>query len=187
MKVDLLLTCKDLNELSYHAIAGFLFENEKFSSGHLQKLNDRLKNYLTHLRESQLLTGKKHEVFLIAPQEKINAEKILLFGLGPFSGFSPNMVDVAINDAFLTLEKLCVNDVLILISSENIVKGVYIDLIKTLTIGLINYYSEKDKGEFKVVFLVEEQYKNDLKNLEEELRPYFKPTFDYSIFVKIDG
>ncbi len=186
MKVDLLLTCKSLNQLRYHAVVGFLFENETFSSGYLQQLNDRLENYLTYLRENQLLTGKQQEVFLVAPQEKINTEKILFFGLGPVNAYSQDMIDIAIKKALLTLEKLYVYDLLILISSENIMKAVYIDLIKSLMAGLINYCNEKKKGEFNVVFLIEEHYKNDLKNLEKELRPYFNPTFDYSILIEVD-
>ncbi len=186
MKVDLLLTCKGLNQLHNHAVVGFLFENEAFSSGHLQQLNDRLENHLKYLRENQLLTGKKQEVFLIAPQEKINAEKILFFGLGSINTYSQDVINIAIKKALSTLEKLYLYDLLILISSENIVKGIYIDLIKSLIVSFINYCNEKEKGEFKVVFLIEEQYKNDLKNLEKEVRPYFNPTFDYSILIEVD-
>ena len=52
MKLDLLLTCRDINQLWSQALVGFLFENETFSNGHLHKLNKKLENHLSYLRTS---------------------------------------------------------------------------------------------------------------------------------------
>ncbi|MEA3360632.1 MAG: hypothetical protein U9R17_14675 [Thermodesulfobacteriota bacterium] len=184
MKLDLLLTCRDLNQLWHQAVVGFLFENETFYNGHLHELNKKLENYLSHLSGSHLLTGKQEEVFLIDPQGKINADKLLFFGLGPISGYLPYIIDIVTEKASVTLESLQLYDILIIVSHENEIKTPYIDLIKSIIINLIEYCNKKKFGEMKVVFLIEEPYMEDLKNLKKELGSYFDPIVDYSILIE---
>lgn len=184
MKLDLLLTCRDINQLWFQALVGFLFENETFSNGHLHKLNKKLENQLSYLRKNHLLTGKQEEVFLIAPQDKINADKLLFFGLGPISGYSQDIIDSISKKALITIERLHLYDILVIISYEKKIKAHYKDLIQSIIINLIHYCNKKKCDEMKVVFLIEEPYKEDLKDLEEELRSYFGPIVDYSILIE---
>jgi len=186
MKLDLSLTCRDLNQLWHQAVVGFLFENETFYNGHLHELNKKLENYLSHLSGSHLLTGKQEEVFLIDPQDKINADKLLFFGLGPISGYLPDIIDIVTEKASITLERLQLYDILIIVSYENKIKTPYIDLIKSIIINLIECCNKKKFDEMKVVFLIEEPYMEDLKNLKKELGSYFDPLVDYSILIETD-
>jgi len=51
---------------------------------------------------------------------------------------------------------------------------------------LIECCNKKRFDEMKAVFLIEEPYMEDLKNLKKELGSYFDPLVDYSILIETD-
>ena len=187
MKLGLRIVCRYIDQLWCQAIVIFLFEEDLIFTGHLQKLNNKLGGHLTLLKEKSFLTGKKGEVMLIAPQNRINSDKLLTIGLGHAGNWSLGHSSDVVLKASTTIDQLNLSDILIIMPSVIKKKTDYYALMKSIIHNLVeHYYREKGNTmEFflKVVFLIEEHYLNNLKSLEKELRSYLNPIIDCSIII----
>ena len=188
MKLDLRLSHRDLDQLWCQAVVAFLFEGDPLLTGYLSRLNEKLDGSLTPLTDRHFLTGKRNELLLIASQERIKADKLLLVGLGPVSSYSSESLPDVIRRVSSTLEGLKLNEFGITVPWGEEMQTDYLELIKSIIGDLIDCYfmSKGDAVDFslKVILSIEKQFFPDLQSLEQELRIYLNPIIDYSILIE---
>jgi hypothetical protein len=187
MRLDLRLTHRFLDQLWCQAIVAFLFEDDSLHKGYLPRINKTLAGSLTPLIERHFITGRRDELILIATQERIKAEKLLLLGLGPTGSYSVEILLSAMKKVSSTLEKLGLFEFAILVPWAEEISIDYRDSIKTLIEGLVECYAMDPEQPVDflrtVIVSIEEKVFSDLKSLEHTLRTYLDPRIDYSLAI----
>jgi hypothetical protein len=187
MRLDLRLTHRFLDQLWCQAIVAFLFEDDSLHKGYLSKINETLAGSLTSLIEGHFITGRRDELILIAPQERIKAKKLLLVGLGPTGSYSAEILLSVMRKVSSTLEKLKLFEFAILVPWAEEITIDYHESIKTLIEGFVECYAmdaEQPVNFFRTVIVsIEEKVFSDLKSLEHTLRTYLDARIEYSIAI----
>ncbi len=187
MRLDLRLTHRCLDQLWCQAVVAFLFEDDSLLTGHFSKLNEKLSGSLTQLIDRHFLTGKRDELILIASQERIKADKLVLVGLGTISSYSSETLSYVIRNVSSALERLKLNEFGIMVHWVKGMKIDYLELVRSIICDLADYYLmiKRDEVDFtlKLIFSIEEKFFGDLQSLGQELRRHFDPIMEYSIAV----
>ena len=187
MRLDLRLTHRCLDQLWCQAVVVFLFEDDSLLTGHFSRLNEKLAGSLTQLIDKHFLTGKRDELILIAPQERIKADKLLFVGLGTISSYSSEILSGVIRNVSSTLERLKLNEFGIMVQWVKEMKTDYVELIRSIICDLNDNYLliKRDEGGFilKIIFSIDQKFFSDLQSLGQELRGYFDPIMEYSIAI----
>ena len=189
MKLDVRLTHRFLDQLWCQAVVVFLFEDDSLQKEYLSKINETLASSLTPLIDTNFITGKRDELILIAPQERIKAEKLLFVGLGPVSSFSGRILPAVTRKLSSSIDRLNVNEFCIMVPRFDGVKTDYEKFVRSMIRGIMTHYSKrkKDAVDFilKVLVSVEEDVFSDMQSLKQGLRSYLDPRMEYTIV--IDG
>ena len=187
MRLDLRLTHRFLDQLWCQAIVAFLFEDDSLHKGYLSRINETLADSLTPLIDRHFITGRRDELILIAPQERIKAKKLLLLGLGPTGSYSSDILPSAMRKVSSALEKLRLFEFAILVPWAEEIAIDYRESIKTLIEGLVECYamSAERPVDFlrTVIVSIEEKVFSDLQSLEHTLRTYLDARIEYSIAI----
>ena len=187
MKLDVRLTHRFLDQLWCQAIVVFLFEDTSLLKEYLSKINEKLASSLTPLIDAHFITGKRDELILIAPQERIKAEKLLFFGLGPISHFSGRMLPAVTRRLSSSLDRLNVHEFCIMVPRFNGAKKDCEKFVKSMIRGIMNHYEKRktDTVDFtlKILVSVEEEVFSNMQSLQQSLRSYLDPRMEYTIVI----
>ena len=187
MKLDIRLTHRFLDQLWCQAIVVFLFEDDSLQKEYLSKINETLTSSLTPLIDTHFITGKRDELILIAPQERIKAEKLLFVGLGPISGFSGRILPSVTRQLSSSLDRLKVNEFCIMVPRFNGKSVDYERFVKSMIRGILDSYSKMKKETvnfiLKVFVSVEEDVFPDMHVLQQSLRGYLDPRVECTIVI----
>lgn len=110
MKLDLRLLEVPLGDLWCEAVAALVFDEPFDSQEPILSLDAKMGGYLNYLRESGFWTGAAGSSVLVATQKKINADKILLMGLGPNADCTAKIFRGCVADLGLSLAMLRIHD-----------------------------------------------------------------------------
>ena len=188
MKLDLRLTHRFLDQLWCQAVVAFLFKDKSLLTGYLTRFDEKLTGTLTQLIDTNFLSGRRHELILIASQQRVKADKVLFVGLGSPKSYSFEILSAAIKRISSTLEKLELYEFGIMVPWVKGIKIDYAELINYTIINFIDYYriDKRDAVNFslKVIFTIDEKNSPDLQFLRRELKTYLNlPASDYSIAI----
>ncbi|HEU4411094.1 MAG TPA: M17 family peptidase N-terminal domain-containing protein [Polyangiaceae bacterium] len=106
----------DLRPLDGHpteVLVGNLFAGERPPRGVAGLVNWRLGGRVDGLIESGFLTGDRGEVLLLPGRPRLEADKVLLFGLGGREGFDDAAFDLVADKLLDTLLGLCVRSAVV--------------------------------------------------------------------------
>jgi hypothetical protein len=92
MRLDLRFSTRPLEDLWCQAVAVLVFQGPSMEKGVLSGLNKKMSGFLTNLVEKGLWTGETGENFLLATQNMIKAEKVVLHGMGPKTQFNEEIL-----------------------------------------------------------------------------------------------
>jgi hypothetical protein len=187
MKLDVRLTNRFLDQLWCHAVVVFLFEDDALKNGRLSRINEILVGTLTPLLETRFITGARGEIILIAPQQRIKAEKLLFMGLGPVSGYSARIMPAVIRKLSSCLDRLHVNEFCFMVPRLEGDKKQYEKFVKSAIGGMLSYFekSKKDVMDFilKVLVSVEKDVCSNMQSLQQSLKNYLDLPMDYTIVI----
>jgi hypothetical protein len=187
MRLDVRLTHRFLDQLWCQAIVVFLFEDISLQKEYLLRINRALAGSLTPLIDSHFITGKKGDLILIAPQQRIKAEKLLFVGLGPVSGYSVRILPSIAEKLASSLDGLHVHEFCIMVPRFDGDKKRYEEFVRSMIHGAVSYY-EKGKREgasciLKVLVSIDEDVCSNMRTLQESLRSSLDPRMEYTIVV----
>lgn len=187
MKLDVRLTHRFLDQLWCQAIVVFLFEDDSLQKEYLSKINETLASSLTPLIDTCFITGKRDELVLIAPQERIKAEKLLFVGLGPISSYSGRILPAVTRRLSSSLDRLNVNEFCIMVPRFDSKKREYEKFVKSMIHGIMSHYGKrkKDAVDFilKVLVSVEKDVFSNMQSLQQSLRSYLDPRMEHTIVI----
>ena len=126
MKLDLRFSTRSLDDLWCKAIAAFVFRDFKVSTGIVSKINEKMADSLSDLVSKNIFKGERDENCLLASQDMLRSDKVLLYGLGEQKEFNTKILESRVKELSDTLDKLGVNEF-----------GIYIPLVE----GKENLYS----------------------------------------------
>lgn len=157
--------------------------------GTLSVLNQKMSGFLTNLAERGLWTGEAGENVLLATQNMIKADKMIVHGMGPKAGFSDEILKQEILDLGSRLDKIGVSEFGISIPVvEGLEKryGSYLELSVTDLVRVF-YESHKEESDFllKMIFSVEGLFEGVLESVVKNVRNRFQSMLECSII--IDG
>jgi hypothetical protein len=187
MKLDVRLTQRFLDQLWCQAIVVFLFEDESLQKEYLSKINETLTSSLTPLIDTRFITGKRDELLLIAPQDRIKAEKLLFVGLGPISVYSGRILPAVARKLSSCLNGLNVYEFCIMVPPFDGRKEEYENFVKSIIRGIVSHYAKRkeDAVDFilKIFVSVERDVFSDMQSLRQSLRSYLDPRIEFTIVI----
>ncbi len=187
MRLDVRLTHRFLDQLWCQAIVVFLFEDISLQKEYLLRINKALAGSLTPLIDTHFITGKKGDLILIAPQERIKAEKLLFVGLGPVSGYSVRILPSVARKLFSSLDRLHVDEFCIMVPRFDGDKKQYEGFVRSMIQGTMSYYEKREREAasfiLKVLVSIDEDICSNMRTLQESLRSYLDPRMEYTIVI----
>jgi len=187
MRLDVRLTHRFLDQLWCQAIVVFLFEDISLQKEYLLRINKALAGSLTPLIDTHFITGKQGDLILIAPQERIKAEKLLFVGLGPVSGYSVRILPSVARKLFSSLDRLHVDEFCIMVPRFDGGKKQYEGFVRSMMQDTMSYYEKREREAasfiLKVLVSIDEDICSNMRTLQESLRGYLDPRMEYTIVI----
>jgi hypothetical protein len=187
MKLDIRLTHRFLDQLWCQAIVVFLFEDDFLQKEYLSKINKTLASSLTPLLDTQFITGKRGELTLIAPQDRIKAEKLLFVGLGTVSGYSARILPALTRNLSFSLDRLHINEFCIMVPRFEGKKKQCETFVKSMILGTMSHYenSRKDVVDFtlKILVSIDRELLSNMQSLQQNLKGYLDSHMENTIII----
>ena len=186
MRLDLRFSNRSLEDLWSQAVASLVFQTPDLEKGALWSLNKRMAGSLADLSGRGLWTGARGENLLLATQNAIQAEKVLLHGLGPRKEFDFSVLEAEIRALGSVLNRIGVCDFGIHIPSEGM-ESQYGHCLELSAIKLIETFFENHKDDpgyfLKIIFSVESNFMDVLSHVVSRLRSHFGLIMDLTIII----
>jgi len=187
MKLDLRFTVRPLENLWCDTVIALVFQNPFRYGNDVFGLDRKTSGALTRLWKKGFLTGEKAETLLMAAQNMIRADKILLKGLGPHSDYGVECLGERVLELGNTLMQMTINDIAIRIpvaEDPAPAHGVYIESACTHLVDAFLMKHEKDDDFIlKMVVTSDEPWAHDLESTIRHLKEYFMSKLDYTIII----
>lgn len=187
MRLDLRFTRRPVEDLWCQAIVALVFQDGDIISGAVSRLNDKMAGALSNLARKKLWSGARDEKTLLAGENMIKADKLLLYGLGKDSDFDTESLEGCINRLALCLDKMGINDFGLHLPAVKGFESRYPQELEIASKGLVALFLESHelKTDFllKIVFSVDDGMTIILPQVEARLREYFINVLDFSIII----
>jgi hypothetical protein len=185
MKVDIRFSSRPLETLWTEAIVALVCRGPDISSGPLSGLNEKTIGTLRRLIVSGKWTGDLGEKILIATQNMIMAEKLLLYGLGYASELNDNLLCREMRKAGESIDRIGIRDFGVLIQQTagmSLKFETYLEKsLKNLMEEFIERHENDSDYHLKIIVFVEDQFMYIICDIIEKLREYFIQIPDLSI------
>ena len=187
MKLDLRFTARPLEDLWCDTVVAFVFQCPFRYGNDVFGLDRKTSGALTRLWEKEFLTGEKGETLLMAAQNMIRADKILLKGLGLHSDYGMDCLCERVLELGNTLVQMTINDIAVHIpvaEDSAPAHGVYIEsACKHLVDAFLMKHEKDDDFILKMVVTSDELRVHDLESIIRHLKEYFMSKLDYTIII----
>ena len=187
MRLDLRFSDRPLENLWCQAVVALVFQRPYLSGGVLSGLNEKMAGFLTYLEEKGFWTGTRGETILLASQNMINADKILLKGLGRNSDYDTKLLVDRMREVSSILDKIEINEFGIYIPTVEGLEAEYPAYLELSVLHLVDLFLEKHGNEsdflLKIIFSVERYFTSNLKPIMNRLRDHFLSRLDFSIIL----
>ena len=188
MKLDLRFSDRPLEALWCQAVATLVFQRPDIITEALSGLNKKMTGALANVLEGEILTGDRGENFLLATQNTIRADKLLLHGLGPISEFDTKVLQEEIIELGSTLNKMGVKEFGVHIPVVNGFETEYSSHLELSARNLVKAFHTNHKEDpnfiLKIVFSVEKNFMDILDSVVNRLREYFEQILEVSIICR---
>ena len=187
MKLDLRFTARPLEDLWCDTVIALVFQDPFGFGNGVSGLDRKTSGGLTRLWKKGILTGMKGETLLMATQNVIRADKILLKGLGPPSGYGAACLRERILELGNTLMQMTINDIAIRIpvaEDPTPAQSAYIESACThLVDAFLTKHETDDDFILKMVVAAAQSRVCDLETTIRHLKEHFMSKLDYTIII----
>jgi len=185
MKLDLRFTVRPLEDLWCDTVIAFVFQGPVGNGNGIPGLDAKTSGALTALGEKGFWTGGKGEMLLVPSQGMINADKILLQGLGVQSDYSMDFFTKKIKELASALERMAVNDISIRIPFKEGAESEYPSYVGAACKFLVDFFLSRhnDEADFllKLIVSLDDMFLADFEPTIRQLKEHFKSKLDYTI------
>jgi hypothetical protein len=189
MKLDLRFSDRPLESLWCQAVAALVFQGPDLTKGALYGLNEKMAGFLSQLQERGFWTGSRGESILVASQDAIRAEKILLKGLGEIRDYDVQLLVSHIREVGSTFNKMGINEFGMHIPVFQGLEKEHVSHLEICARQLANPFFEHHRGEsdfmLKIIFSVENYTGKVLRPLAGRLREYFDLQVECSVVLDL--
>lgn len=187
MRLDLRFSNRPIEDLGCQALTALVFQDPDISVSPFFELNKKFSGHLAELVDKGLWTGEKGENLLLASQDTINADRLLVRGIGRREDFSISILENEVRGLGAVLDKIKVWDFGIHIPALGVLETEYQSFLVSSAIQLIDPFlkNHQDESEhyLKIVFSVHTGFLNFLSSVENRLREHFTSILDFSIVI----
>jgi hypothetical protein len=187
MKLDLRFTARPLEDLWCDTVVAFVFQEHYTQENGISGLDVKTSGGLTRLLKNGFWTGADGETLLIASENMIKADKILLKGLGAPSGYSTENLSVRIRELANALGRMSINDFAIRIPVTEESESEYCSYIESACTDLVDSFlaQHEDDDDFflKILVSLEDTFVQGLEKTIRQLKEHFMSKLDYSIII----
>ena len=185
MKLDLRFLNRPVEDLWCQAIVLLVFERPSIVNDFFSGINDKMGGSLGDLIAKDVWTGEKGENLLIATQNTLMADKLLMRGLGPQGEFGIGALTRDISQTAAVLDGMGVREFVIRIPAVDGRESEYGLYLETAASDLAEtfYNRHGDEADFllKMFFLIEREFMNDINPVIKRLKENLGPQLDVSI------
>ena len=191
MKLDLRFSDRPLESLWCQAVAALVFRGPDLTEGALFGLNEKMAGFLSDLQERGFWTGRRGESILVASQDAIRAEKILLKGLGESKDYDIKLLVSHIRELGSTFNKMEVNEFGIHIPVFQGLEEEHASHLELCARQVANPFFQHHRGEsdftLKIIFSVENYTGKVLRPVAGRLREYFDLQVECSVVLDLES
>ena len=191
MRLDLRFSDRPLESLWCQAVAALVFQGPNLTGGMLSGLNEKMAGFLTNLEEKGFWTGSRGETLLLASQDAIRAEKILLKGLGEGVDYDTHLLVNHIREVGTAFDKMGIKEFGIHIPIFEGLEEEYPSHLEICARQLVNPFLQNHRGEsdfiLKIIFSVEKCTAGILNPVAKRLREYFGLLIDFSVVLNLES
>jgi hypothetical protein len=191
MKLDLRFSDRPLESLWCQAVAALVFRGPDLTEGALFRLNEKMAGFLSQLQERGFWTGSRGESILVASQDAIRAEKILLKGLGESRDYDVQLLVSHIREVGSTFNKMEINEFGIHIPVFQGLEEEHASHLEICARQVANPFFQHHRREsdfmLKIIFSVENYSGKVLRALAGRLREYFDLQAEFSVVIDLES
>ena len=191
MKLDLRFSDRPLESLWCQAVAALVFQGPDLTEGALFGLNEKMAGFLSQLQKRGFWTGSRGESILVASQDAIRAEKILLKGLGESRDYDVKLLVTHIREVGSTFNKMEINEFGIHIPVFQGLEEEHASHLEICARQVANPFFQHHRREsdfmLKIIFSVENYAGKVLRAVAGRLREYFDLQAEFSVVIDLEA
>ena len=185
MKLDLRFTPRPLETLWCEVVVAFVFKDAVNRGDGVSGLDDKTSGYLSCLWKRGFWTALEGESLLVASQDMIKADKILLKGLGSRAGYRLENFAERLEEIGDTLERIGVKDIGIRIPVLEEFEGGYHSQLRLACEHLVTPFLLRhgDEPDFllKIVVSMDDKFFTKLDPTAQLLKRHFTSRLEHTI------
>jgi len=185
MRLDLRFTARPLKELWCQAIIALLFQEPVDGADTVHGLDSKTLGFLTYLREKGFWTGAKGDILLLASQDMVKADKILLKGLGDRAVYNTEVLVEMIGEIGESLGGMALSEIGIHFPAARGAGTSYPAQVQAACIHLVDSFLPRyeDTSDFvlKLIFSVEGAFMGMLETALGGIRASLSSRLDLTI------
>ena len=146
MRLDLRFTARPLKELWCQAVIALVFREPVEGSDTVCGLDSKTLGFLEFLQKKGFWTGAKGETLLIASQDMVKADKILLKGLGDRSAYNTGVLIEMIGEIGTSLSKMAISEIAIQLPAVVGERGLYLAQLEAACARMVDSFLVRYQG-----------------------------------------
>lgn len=185
MKLDLRFINRPIEDLWCQAIVLFVFNGPSILDDVLSSINEKMGGSIGDIIDKGVWTGERGESFLLATQDTIRAEKLLMRGLGSKRTFSAKVIIKEIAETGIALDKMGIREFGIHMPSSNSRESKYGQYLEAVAMGLVETFYDRHHNDpeflLKIFFSIDKGLVNHVDPVIKKLKESMQPGVEFSI------
>ena len=183
MRLDLRFTQRPPYAIWCEAVVGFIHEGSFVVKENMAGVDKKTSAYLRALNRRGFCTAKMGETLLLAGEDRLRAEKVILKGLGPKEEITFDVFLAQAGDVALRLRSLGINNFVVKIPLL-FAWELYHEQVRRAVQEMMDPFLAQLEDEDDIVtavFSVERPLLEEIAEVEASLRDYFRDVVSFSL------
>ncbi len=187
MRLDLRFTNRPLEDLFSQAIVLFSFSIQGSISRVLTSIDRKMSGSVSDIINAGVWLGERGEKLLLATQEAIKADKLLIYGMGAESEYSIEVLKREVYVLGTALDKMGINEFVFYLPVVHGFESAYLMHLETTIKTLANIYLRKYKdipdSLLKMYISIDRGFLESSEQISGSLRDFYSPVSDFTVIV----
>ena len=187
MRLDLRFTNRPLDELWCQAVVMLSFKVQDIMSPLLDSIDKKMSRSIRNIVQSEIWSGECGDKLLLATQNSIRADKLLIHGLGEESKYTIDLLKRETDNVGNTLVKMGINEFGFQIPNVSKCEpefDIHIETaVKSLATIYMDKYEDTPDSILKIYISITNDYIKLVEKIAVRLRKHFSPLTELSIIL----